>query len=98
MLKSFHTCFVWRLVYQFAFNFQLQASLSVGLGTLHYDSLFDYWKEIHSAKLRNVVKEAYGILQIVKVAIDGENKRRFERGQMTNPYMVPDWIPNSIST
>ena len=78
--------------------FQLQASLAHGLGTLHYDSIFDYWKELKPRKIRRTVKAAFESMKQARHLIHKENKKRFERGQLTNPFMLQDWMPNSIST
>jgi len=76
----------------------LQGSLAHGLGTMHYDSMFDYWSELQCLKLRHVVKDAFEKMNQARKSIHNENKKRFERGQLTNPFMLQDWMPNSIST
>ena len=69
-----------------------------GLGTLHYDSLFDYWNELTSPELRTLVENTYDHMRHIQTFIHNENKKRFQKKQLTNPFMLPDWMPNSIST
>ena len=65
---------------------------------MHYDSMFDYWSELQCWKLRDVVKDAFEGMKRARQLIHNENKKRFEGGQLTNPFMLQDWMPNSIST
>ena len=76
----------------------MQAAIASAVGTYRYDSMFDYWKNVKSSKLSYLVKEAHKELGIVQHRINGRNKKRYERGWLTNPYMMRDWMPSSIST
>lgn len=50
-------------------------------------------------KARKLVEKTYNeLMNEVKPIITKRNKERYETGKLTNPFMSPDWIPNSIST
>ena len=73
--------------------------MAYSLGSLHYDSLFDYSAELKCPELKELVKRIYAELMFdVKPTLDRRNAERFQKKQLTNPFMVPGWIPNSIST
>ena len=79
-------------------NFQLQESLASGVTTLHYDSMFSYWKHLKSRKLKFLVKSAYKNLAIAQHYITRRNRRRYIEGLLTNPFMTRNWMPSSICT
>ena len=69
-----------------------------GVGTYRYDTMFDYWKYIKCRKLKFLVKRAYTEMSMAGRRIGRRNRRRYERGQLTNPFMMRNWMTNSIST
>ena len=79
--------------------FQIQASLTVALGSLHYDELFDYSSQLNDEKAKGLVSKYYKKLkEEIKPIIESRNRKRYSKGQLTYPYLVPGFIPNSIST
>jgi len=72
--------------------------LVAGVGTYRYDTMFDYWKYIKCRKLKFLVKRAYTEMSMAGRRIGRRNRRRYERGQLTNPFMMRNWMTNSIST
>jgi len=79
-------------------NAALQESLASGVTTLHYDSMFSYWKHLKSRKLKFLVKSAYKNLAIAQHYITRRNRRRYIEGLLTNPFMTRNWMPSSICT
>ena len=78
---------------------QVNSALGFFLGTLQYDTMFDYSNELTNPALRHVVKKAYIDLMFrVKPILDGRNAKRLKKGHLTFPYIVPGWITNGIST
>lgn len=78
---------------------QMQAGLTHTVGALQYDVMFDYSDEIRDPMLKDLVADMYDkFMQKIKSKLDKRNKKRASYGQLTNPFMVPGWMPNSIST
>ena len=78
---------------------QMQAGASRTIGTLQYDVMFDYSDDIQDPVLKKLVAETYDYLMCnIKVKLDARNKARASYNRLTNPFMVPGWMPNSIST
>ncbi|XP_065060342.1 uncharacterized protein LOC135687664 [Rhopilema esculentum] len=76
-----------------------QAAYSYAIGAFHYDVLFDYSSELKDDSLRDLVRKTHDHLMCdVKRQLEARNAKRRRRGQLTNPYMVPGWITNSVST
>ncbi|XP_065059744.1 allene oxide synthase-lipoxygenase protein-like [Rhopilema esculentum] len=76
----------------------LQGSLTHGLGSLHYDEFFDYSEEITCERLRHLVRHAYDDMKHARDEIHERNRKRYQAGHLTNPFMLQEWMPNSIST
>lgn len=76
----------------------MQPGLSHTVGELQYDVMFDYSDEIRDPELKELVACTYVNLMCKnKRRFDARNKQRARRGDLTNPFMVPGWTPNSIS-
>lgn len=77
----------------------MHAGLSHTVGALQYDVMFDYSDEIRDPKLKSLVADTYhNFMCNIKKRLDARNKQRANGGKLTNPFMVPGWMPNSIST
>ncbi|XP_065062264.1 polyunsaturated fatty acid 5-lipoxygenase-like isoform X1 [Rhopilema esculentum] len=77
----------------------IQSRLAASIGTVHYDSLFDYGEELRDEPMKRLVARTYReLMEKVKPLLDRRNERRLKRGQATYPFIVPGWVPNSITT
>ena len=71
----------------------------MSLGSLRLDRLLDYSPHLQDKAGGAIVLKHYQRLHSVsKPLLDERNKKRFQEGYLTYPYMSPAWIPNSIST
>jgi hypothetical protein len=77
----------------------VQTVVSLALGSLRFDKLFDYGPQMLDKDAAEVVKKHHRILMTrVKAIIEQRNDERFKEGHLTYPYLKPGWIPNSIHT
>ena len=68
------------------------------LGSLRYDKLFDYGDQLADPAAKKVLNEHFGALAAVGETLAAINARRKAAGQLTYPYLSPDWLPNGIQT
>jgi hypothetical protein len=69
------------------------------LTAMHFDSLFDYGKDLEDQQASDVFHRHCSIINgPIKTDIEARNRKRFDDGHLPYPYLVPDWIANSIHT
>ena len=84
-------------MFLFLFFLQIQSAGLNFLGTFRFDTLFDYGNELEDINAVNLVNGYYSyLMQVVQPHMLEENRKRKERGQLTYPYFIPRWVPNSI--
>eukprot|EP00794_Sanderia_malayensis_P009589 gene9589-10576_t len=77
----------------------LQTFVTMNLGIIRYDVMFDYSKTLQDVKAKNLVLDYYNkMMTEVQPVIEARNKKRFTDGHLTYPYLEPKWLPNSIHT
>lgn len=73
--------------------------VAMNVGTYHYDTLFDYYKQLSHPYASEVVRFSYHYLNfVVNRKLKARNKRRLKKGYLTYPYLEPYWLPNGIQT
>ena len=83
----------------FVLNFQIEASFSNSLATFRFDTLFDYGNELQDTKAAITVNSYYRyLMDVVQPRMQELNQKRKERGHLTYPYLIPQWLPNGIQT
>jgi hypothetical protein len=66
---------------------------------MRYDVLLDYGKRLEDDRGRAVVNKYYRRLRgRINDQITARNQRRLASGKMSYPYLLPNWMPNSIHT
>ena len=77
----------------------MQFQVAVNVGTLHYDTLFDYYSQLPDPNASKLVEKFYNFY---KKGINRELKRRnrmwYNNGRLTYPYLQYPWLPNGVST
>lgn len=79
--------------------FKDQIEFTSNVATSHLDKLFDYGSKLQDAKARNYVKnfvETDLVMVTKKMAF--ANAIRVRSGHLPYPYLLPDFVTNSIST
>eukprot|EP00795_Rhopilema_esculentum_P006097 gene6097-11484_t len=77
----------------------LQNFVTLNLGTMRYDRLFDYSESVDDAQTKLLLIRYYDqMTKEVQPMLEARNKKRYAEGQLTYPYMEPKWLPNSIHT
>jgi hypothetical protein len=78
---------------------QYQLSIAMTLGSVRYDKFFDYSDTLVDDKAKKLVKKYYDLLhgEVNKEIID-RNCRRHLEGKAIYPYLMPQWMTNSIQT
>lgn len=83
----------------FLFLLQIQSSAFLSLGSLRFDTLFDYGNELEDNNAVNLVNRYYSyLMHVVQPRMQEENRKRKEKGQLTYPYFIPKWLPNGVQT
>ena len=71
----------------------------MSLGSLRYDVIFDYGKELADDNARAVVNKYHKrLVGPIDDQISARNDDRLAKGKLTYPYLLPKWMPNSIHT
>jgi hypothetical protein len=79
--------------------FQDQIEFTSNIATSHLDKLFDYGSKLQDEKARKYVKHfAATDLVMVTKKMAFANAIRVKSGHLPYPYLLPDFITNSIST
>ena len=78
---------------------QEQVSLSMTLGSIRYDVVFDYGKYLKDDRAKAVVNKCHDRLTGgINDQITARNQKRLANGKLSYPYLLPKWMPNSIHT
>lgn len=81
------------------FTTQIQATITMTLTAMHFDSLFDYGKDLEDSRARDIFHRHSGKINgNIKSVIESRNVNRFDNGHLPYPYLLPGWISNSIHT
>ncbi|XP_028401888.1 arachidonate 5-lipoxygenase-like [Dendronephthya gigantea] len=76
-----------------------QISLFMTLGSIRYDTIFDYGDHLKDDRAKAVVKKYHErLIGEVNDKITQRNKERLADGKLSYPYLLPKWLPNSIHT
>ena len=81
------------------FFLQIQSAAFNNLGSLRFDSLFDYGNELDDTKAVNLVNKYYcHLMDHIQSYLQHKNRWREKNGLLTYPYFIPRWLPNGIQT
>ena len=73
--------------------------LSMTLGAMRYDNLFDYHSQLQDRDAGQLVAKYYKYLMgPVLKELKWRNQKRLSADHLTYPYFQPGWLPNSIHT
>ncbi|CAB4030238.1 arachidonate 5-lipoxygenase-like [Paramuricea clavata] len=76
-----------------------QVSLSMSLGSIRYDVIFDYGKYLKDDRAKAVVNKCHDrLIGGINDQISARNQKRLANGKLSYPYLLPKWMPNSIHT
>ena len=71
----------------------------MSLGSIRYDTIFDYSDHLKDDRAKAVVKKYHQrLVGEVNDEITERNNQRLADGKLTYPYLLPKWMPNSIHT
>ena len=71
----------------------------MSLGSLRFDVLLDYGDKLKDHRAKAVVNKYHArLIGPINNEITIRNDERLAAGKFTNPYFLPKWITNSIST
>lgn len=77
----------------------IQSAAFNNLGSLRFDSLFDYGNELDDTKAVNLVNKYYcHLMDHIQSYLQNKNRWREKNGLLTYPYFIPRWLPNGIQT
>ena len=76
-----------------------QLSIAMTLGSIRYDRYFDYSDTLVDDQAKELVKKYYDELNgVVNKNIMERNFERHLKGKPIYPYLMPQWLTNSIQT
>ena len=76
-----------------------QLSIAMTLGSIRYDRYFDYSDTLVDDRAKELVKKYYDELNdVVNKKIMERNFGRHLKGKPIYPYLMPQWLTNSIQT
>ena len=68
-------------------------------GTLHYDTLFDYYSQLSDPNASKLVEKYYNFYKKdISRKLKRKNRMRYDNGRLTYPYLQYPWLPNGVST
>lgn len=71
----------------------------MNVGIYHYDTLFDYFKELSDPVASRVVEFYFHFFKYaVSPRLKYRNHKRYRDGHLTYPYLQYSWVPNGIQT
>ena len=73
--------------------------MAMSLGSIRYDVILDYGKQLKDDRARILVNKYHNRLIVtVNDEITTRNQYRLGNGTLAYPYLLPKWMPNSIHT
>jgi len=77
----------------------LQTFVTLNLGTMRYDKMFDYSNLIEEGRGKLLVDRYFQQMsKEIQPILQKRNEQRLAQGHLTYPYLEPKWLPNSIHT
>ena len=77
--------------------FQTQMGQGLALSSLRLDKLFDYFHVLSDPQARSLVKDTFEYFhEDIQTTLEKRNAQRYREGKLTNQYMEPRWLTNSI--
>lgn len=81
------------------FFLQMQFQVAVNVGTLHYDTLFDYYSQLSDPNASKLVEKYYNFYKKdISRKLKRRNWMRYNNGRLTFPYLQYPWLPNGVPT
>lgn len=73
--------------------------VAVNLGTLHYETSFDYYSLLSDPNASKLVEKYYNFYKKdINRKLKLRNWMRYSNGRLTYPYLQYPWLPNGVST
>jgi len=74
-----------------------QMGQGLALSSLRLDKLFDYFNVLSDPQARSLVKSTFEFFhEDIQTTLEKRNAQRYREGKLTNQYMEPRWLTNSI--
>lgn len=77
----------------------MQFQVAVNVGTLHYDTLFDYYSQLSDPNASKLVEKHYNFnKKDISRKLKRRSRMRYNNERLTYPYLQYLWLPNGVST